>query len=75
MKLNEKELEELHLVRPEVLDPKARKLFEAIMSIADDRDKYKKIIEKSIEWVENNKYYFPEPTKILNILRGSDSND
>lgn len=31
-------LEELHLVRPEILQPKARKLFEAIMSIADERD-------------------------------------
>lgn len=33
-------LEELHLVRPEILDPKAKKLFEAIMSIADERDKF-----------------------------------
>ena len=31
-------LEELHLVRPEILKPKAKKLFEAIMSIADERD-------------------------------------
>ena len=33
-------LEELHLVRPEILAPKAKKLFEAIMSIADERDKF-----------------------------------
>lgn len=46
-------LEELHLVRPEILKPKAKKLFEAIMSIADERDelqqenqKYKEVIEK-----------------------------
>ena len=39
-------LEELHLVKPEVLAPKARKLFEAIMIIADEKDKYKKIIQK-----------------------------
>lgn len=31
-------LEELHLVRPEILKPKAKKLFEAIMNIADERD-------------------------------------
>ena len=31
-------LEELHLVRHEILKPKAKKLFEAIMSIADERD-------------------------------------
>ncbi len=40
--MNEEEiqdiLEELHLVRPEILQPKAKKLFEAIMSIADERD-------------------------------------
>lgn len=34
-------LEEFHLVRPEVLAPKARKLFEAIMCIADERDELK----------------------------------
>ena len=46
-------LEELHLVRPEILKPKAKKLFEAIMSIADERDelqqenqKYKEVIDK-----------------------------
>ena len=52
-------LEELHLVRPEILKPKAKKLFEAIMSIADERDelqqenkKYKEVIDKVIEYLE-----------------------
>ena len=52
-------LEELHLVRPEILKPKAKKLFEAIMSIADERDelqqenqKYKEVIDKAIEYLE-----------------------
>ena len=53
-------LEELHLVRPEILKPKAKKLFEAIMSIADERDelqqenkKYKEVIDKTIELTKN----------------------
>lgn len=41
-------LEELHLVRPEILQPKAKKLFTAIMIIADERDKYKSAIDKVI---------------------------
>ena len=39
-------LEELHLVRPEILSPKAKKLFEAIMDIADERDNLLKEVEK-----------------------------
>ena len=35
----EKVLEELHEVRPEKLNDKAKRLFEAIMKIADQRDK------------------------------------
>ena len=53
-------LEELHLVRPEILKPKAKKLFEAIMSIADERDelqqenkKYKEVIDKAIEYMKD----------------------
>lgn len=62
-------LEELHLVRPEILQPKAKKLFEAIMIIADERDKYKQMyemektlfvdadwkIEEAINYIEENK--------------------
>ena len=49
-------LEELHLVRPEILKPKAKKLFEAIICISDERDilleqnqKYKEVIDKAID--------------------------
>lgn len=38
-------LDELNLVRPEVLNDKAKKLFDAIMKIADERDELKKIEE------------------------------
>lgn len=33
-------LDELQLVRPEKLKPDARRLFNCMMTIADDRDKY-----------------------------------
>ena len=39
-------LDELQLVRPELLKPKAKRLFDAIMCIADDRDKYLKENQK-----------------------------
>lgn len=54
-------LEELHLVRPEILKPKAKKLFEAIICIADERDilleqnqKYKEVIDKAIKYIEQH---------------------
>ena len=39
-------LDELQLVRAEVLKPKAKRLFDAIMCIADDKDKYLKENQK-----------------------------
>lgn len=33
---------------------------------------YKKRIDKAIEWVKKNMYYFPRPDELLNILQGSD---
>lgn len=39
-------LDELNTVRPEVLNTEAKRLFEAIMQIADDRDKYKDLYNK-----------------------------
>ena len=52
-------LEELHLVRPEILQPKAKKLFEAIMSIADERDELHHIIDELEKWLmdKNNQKY------------------
>lgn len=37
----EKVLDELNHVRPEILNPEAKRLFDAIMKIADERDMYK----------------------------------
>ena len=39
-------LDELQLVRPEKLQPDARRLFNCMMTIADDRDKYLKENQK-----------------------------
>ena len=41
-----KVLEELYQVRPEKLNDKAKRLFEAIMSIANERDYYKNKYEE-----------------------------
>ena len=43
-------LDELNTVRPEVLNTEAKRLFEAIMQIADDRDKYKNALIKRIKY-------------------------
>ena len=47
-------LEELHLVRPEILQPKAKKLFGAIMSIADERDISQNNWNELKKWLEEN---------------------
>ena len=45
----QKVLEELYEVRPELLNDKAKRLFEAIMKIANERDKAYQIIDKMAE--------------------------
>ena len=42
----QKVLDEMQGVRPELLDNEAKKLFEAIMKIADERDDLKKELKK-----------------------------
>ena len=42
-------LEELHEVRPELLNDRAKRLFEAIMKIADDRDKAYRMVDLMAE--------------------------
>ena len=48
----EKVLKELDEVRPEKLNDKAKRLFEAIMKIADQRDLYKQKIDLKISEYE-----------------------
>ena len=67
-------LEELHLVKPEILKPKAKKLFEAIICIADERDillkqnqKYKEVIDKLNKYMYSG--YLINSKEIKDILR------
>ena len=46
----EKVLDELNSVRPEVLNTEAKRLFEAIMSIADERDELKQMLKTRIAY-------------------------
>lgn len=52
----EKVLKELHEVRPEKLNDKTKRLFDAIMLIADERDIYKKRNKNAIKYVNKNCY-------------------
>ena len=54
----QKVLDELQNVRPEVLNDEAKRLFEAIMKIADERDLYKKIIKEMANMLEKDHEWF-----------------
>ena len=43
-------LDELNTVRPELLNTEAKRLFEAIMKIADEREEHKKALIKRIKY-------------------------
>lgn len=58
----QKVLDEMQGVRPELLDNEAKKLFEAIMKIADERDDLKKELKKKDDKIE----------KYINILATND---
>ena len=58
----QKVLDEMQGVRPELLDKEAKKLFEAIMKIADERDDLKKELKKKDDKIE----------KYINILATND---
>lgn len=62
--MNKKEiqdiLDELHTVRPEMLDEKGKRLFEAIMKIADERDLYFSIIKEVREYIKFLKEHYKE---------------
>lgn len=66
----QKVLDELQGVRPEVLNGEAKRLFEAIMKIADERDELKnKVIEKDnrIKQLENmNKFQSKDIKEAVN---------
>lgn len=47
-------LDELNTVRPEKLNESGRRLYEAIMKIADERDNYKSILNEVREYLIEN---------------------
>lgn len=49
-----KVLEELYSVRPEKLNKEGKRLFEAIMFIADERDRFKKTIDMMATMINNH---------------------
>ena len=61
--------------RPELLND-TTSLFELVMKIADERDKYKNNIDKAIRFMEDDNNYFEDGEtwqnilKIQNILKG-----
>lgn len=72
----EKVLKELEEVRPEKLNGEAKRLFEAIMKIADERDllkekteKQEKIINEMAEYIDNTQMevgiYFKDKNEVI----------
>ena len=55
-------LDELHIVRPEMLDEKGKRLFYAIMKIADERDMYKSIVKEVKQHINNCCYDYDYDT-------------
>lgn len=70
--MNEQEiqdvLDELNEVRPEVLNNKAKRLFEAIMKIADDRDKANKRVDELINEVTIKQCELEKKDKIIDKM-------
>ena len=73
-------LDELNTVRPEKLNEQGKRLFEAIMKIADERDELKQKVNKAIEcMMKYSKTDVDDYNKIVQfykdmkiILQGSD---
>jgi hypothetical protein len=44
-------------------------LLDYIANLEQQVKKQKEVIDKAIEWVEKNRYYFPTPDELLDILK------
>lgn len=78
-------LDELNTVRPEMLNENAKRLFEAVMKIADERDDLQQRVDKGIEFLKQNAIIdedvnqfcddlrYDDCKKLLNILKGNDN--
>jgi len=65
-------LEELNTVRPEVLTDNGKRLFDAIMKIADERDYLQRRTEEAIKYCNNNIELTPRLIDVISILKGND---
>lgn len=44
-------------------------LKDMVLELQEEKQKLKEVIDKAIEWVEKNRYCFPAPDELLNILK------
>lgn len=63
-------LDELNTVRIEVLNDEAKRLFEAIMKIADNRDELQKIVERKDLEISSLKQVHDYDTKMIDDVKG-----
>ena len=66
----QKVLDELNTVRIEVLNGEAKRLFEAIMKIADNRDELQKMIERKDFEISSLKQVHDYDTKMIDDVKG-----
>lgn len=66
----EEVLEELKTVRPELLSDEGKRLFNAIMKIADQRDELRDNINKAIDYIEEKGRLKYNPDELIKILEG-----
>ncbi len=64
----EKVLKELHEVRPEKLNDKAKRLFEAIMKIADSRDKAEADLYEANNRINDLLEMIEQKNKIIDLM-------
>lgn len=65
----QKVLDELNTVRIEVLNDEAKRLFEAIMKIADNRDELQKIVERKDLEISSLKQVHDYDTKMIDDVK------
>lgn len=67
----QKVLDELQGVRPEMLNKKAKRLFEAIMKIADERDELRETVERQNLEIMAQKQVHDYDVKMIDDVKGN----
>lgn len=67
----QKILDELQGVRPEMLNKKAKRLFEAIMKIADERDELRETVERQNLEIISQKQVHDYDVKMIDDVKGN----